>query len=282
MSTSMTPFDDTAVTSSTASGLARGHGVSVWRQIADALEDEIASGRLRSGAQLPTEAALAERFGVNRHTVRRALAALARQGIVRATQGRGTFVEPKPLTYPIGPRTRFSEIVARAGQEAWGDLMSEREIRAHPSLARRLEIPDEAPRPRAGHDPSCRRHTDLQRDDAAAPAALRGVRGRLPRARLDHARLRGFRGHRLHPAGDPDHGPDRDGRGGGGAGPRGGTRRARGGQPQRRRVRATDPGDALVLRGGPRRVPDPELRRLRPGSGDDGRPDARRGSGRRA
>ena len=147
MSTSMTPFDDAAMTSSHASGagLARGHGVSVWRQIADALEGEIASGRLRSGAQLPTEAALAEQFGVNRHTVRRALAVLARQGIVRATQGRGTFVEPKPLTYPISPRTRFSEIVARAGHEAWGELVSERETRAGPSLARRLDVAEDAP-----------------------------------------------------------------------------------------------------------------------------------------
>ncbi|HEY8566713.1 MAG TPA: phosphonate metabolism transcriptional regulator PhnF [Beijerinckiaceae bacterium] len=120
-------------------------GVAAWRQIVDALESDIAAGRLAPGAQMPTEARLAERFGVNRHTVRRALGVLASRGLVRATQGRGTFVEPKPLAYPIGPRTRFSEVVSRAGREAWGDLVASAEIPADPSVAAALNV--EAGRP---------------------------------------------------------------------------------------------------------------------------------------
>ena len=103
--------------------LSRGEGLAAWRQIADGLEADMAAGRLLPGDRLPAEAELARRFGVNRHTVRRALAVLASRGLVRATQGRGTFVEAKPLAYPIGPRTRFSEAVARTGREAWGDLI---------------------------------------------------------------------------------------------------------------------------------------------------------------
>ena len=61
---------------------------------------------LAAGAQLPAESALAARFGVNRHTVRRALGVLAEGGLVRTTQGRGSFVEQGPIAYPIGPRTR--------------------------------------------------------------------------------------------------------------------------------------------------------------------------------
>lgn len=105
-------------------GLVRGAGHAAWRQIADALAAEIAAGRHPPGGQLPTEAALAARFRVNRHTVRRALAALTEGGLVRASRGRGTFVEAAPLSYPIGPRTRFSEIVTGAGREAWGDLVA--------------------------------------------------------------------------------------------------------------------------------------------------------------
>lgn len=107
-----------------APGLVRGEGLAAWRQIADALAAEIAAGRQPAGGQLPTEAALAARFRVNRHTVRRALAALAEGGLVRASRGRGTFVEAAPLSYPIGARTRFSEIVTGAGREAWGDLIA--------------------------------------------------------------------------------------------------------------------------------------------------------------
>jgi len=48
--------------------------------------------QLREGGQLPTEVALAQQTGVSLVTVRRALAELAAQGIVRREQGRGTFV----------------------------------------------------------------------------------------------------------------------------------------------------------------------------------------------
>lgn len=85
-------------------------GVALWRRIADAIRLDIIGGKLASGDRLPTEAVLAERFSANRHTVRRALAALADEGVVGAEQGRGTFVRSaRRLSYPIGKRTRFRE-----------------------------------------------------------------------------------------------------------------------------------------------------------------------------
>jgi len=128
-----------------APGLVRGEGLTAWRQIADALTADIAGGRYVPGQQMPTEAALAARFAVNRHTVRRALAALAEGGLVRASQGRGTFVEEAPLAYPIGPRTRFSEIVTGAGREAWGDLLASATVPAGPKQAAALAIEPGAP-----------------------------------------------------------------------------------------------------------------------------------------
>ena len=78
-------------------------GVALWRQIADAIRLDIVGGKLANGDRLPTEAVLAERFSANRHTVRRALAVLAEQGVVVAEQGRGTFVRSiARLSYPIG------------------------------------------------------------------------------------------------------------------------------------------------------------------------------------
>jgi GntR family phosphonate transport system transcriptional regulator len=128
-----------------APGLVRGEGLTAWRQIADALTADIAAGHYAPGQQMPTEAALAARFAVNRHTVRRALAALAEGGLVRASQGRGTFVEEAPLAYPIGPRTRFSEIVTGAGREAWGDLLASATVPAGPEQAAALAIEPGAP-----------------------------------------------------------------------------------------------------------------------------------------
>ena len=123
-----------------APGLVRGEGLTAWRQIADALTVDIAAGHYAAGQQLPSEASLATRFAVNRHTVRRALAALAEGGLVRASQGRGTFVEEAPLAYPIGPRTRFSEIVTGAGREAWGDLLASATMQAGLKQAAALAV----------------------------------------------------------------------------------------------------------------------------------------------
>ncbi len=88
----------------------------VWRSIAITLTDDIAQGRYETGAKLPAEAQLAERFGVNRHTVRRALADMAEQGLVHARRGAGVFVAAKPTDYPVGKRIRFHQNIRRAGR----------------------------------------------------------------------------------------------------------------------------------------------------------------------
>lgn len=90
--------------------------MSIWRSIADSLRDEIARGHHPAGARLPTEATLAARFGVNRHTVRQALAALADEGLVRPRRGAGVFVLGGPVDYPLGRRVRFAHAIAVAGR----------------------------------------------------------------------------------------------------------------------------------------------------------------------
>lgn len=53
----------------------------------------IASGQLQPGDKLPTERELAEMFGGGRSTVRRALEALEKDGLIGREVGRGTFVK---------------------------------------------------------------------------------------------------------------------------------------------------------------------------------------------
>ncbi|NDV97784.1 phosphonate metabolism transcriptional regulator PhnF [Salipiger sp. PrR002] len=88
----------------------------VWQTIATTLEDEIARGHYRAGDKLPTEAELATRFAVNRHTVRHALSALAERGLTHSRRGAGVFVRAAPLDYPIGGHTRFSQNVRASGR----------------------------------------------------------------------------------------------------------------------------------------------------------------------
>ncbi|MQX37760.1 phosphonate metabolism transcriptional regulator PhnF [Roseospira navarrensis] len=89
-------------------GLMRRSGVALWRQVQLSLESQLSDGTLQPGDQLPTEAQLSARYGVNRHTVRRALAGLEERSLIRVEQGRGTFVQEPVLSYRISERTRFS------------------------------------------------------------------------------------------------------------------------------------------------------------------------------
>ncbi len=123
----------------------RGDGVAAWRQIASQVEADIAMGRLPPGTRLPVEAELAARFKVNRHTVRRALADLSARGLVRSSQGSGTFVGARPLPYPIAARTRFSEIVSKARREPGGRLLAAMESTADTRVAGALRLAEGSP-----------------------------------------------------------------------------------------------------------------------------------------
>ena len=115
-------------------------GVALWRQVADGIERGIAEGRFAAGERLPGETEIAETYRVNRHTVRRALAALAERGLVRAERGSGTYVEAPRLAYPLRSRTRFSEIVGAGGREPRGQLIAANEEPATRELARQLGL----------------------------------------------------------------------------------------------------------------------------------------------
>lgn len=88
----------------------------LWKEIAQTLEGEIARGHFPSSARLPTEAELAARFGVNRHTVRHALAALAERGLVVSRRGAGVFVTGHSTNFPLGRRVRFHQAITAQGQ----------------------------------------------------------------------------------------------------------------------------------------------------------------------
>src|SRR5512143_3508349 len=68
-----------------------------YAQLADVLRQRIARGVWRVGDRLPTLDDLVREFDVARVTVRQAVELLARDGLVLAQQGRGTFVTATPV-----------------------------------------------------------------------------------------------------------------------------------------------------------------------------------------
>jgi GntR family phosphonate transport system transcriptional regulator len=90
----------------------------LWKSIADTLSAEMAGGHYAPGDRLPTEAQLSARFGVNRHTVRHALATLAEAGLTHSRRGAGVYVTAAPTDYPLGRRVRFHQNLAASGRTA--------------------------------------------------------------------------------------------------------------------------------------------------------------------
>jgi DNA-binding LacI/PurR family transcriptional regulator len=104
----------------------------LYGQLAARIGQEINSGKYARGTRLPSEAALAERFGVSRGTIRQALGALGRRGVIETLPGRGTFVKPDSATgesvedpgkrrvgmvIPAVARMRIPELIAGAEAE---------------------------------------------------------------------------------------------------------------------------------------------------------------------
>lgn len=116
-------------------------GVALWRQISDRIRANILAGLYDGTGMVPAETALAQEFGVNRHTVRAALAALQQEGIVRAAQGRGTLITQRDkFDFPIGRRTRFTEGIGEQARDLKGILLSSLREEATPELIGRLQL----------------------------------------------------------------------------------------------------------------------------------------------
>lgn len=70
----------------------KGSSSVIYKQIYQELKNDIENGKYLSGSLIPTEAQLMEKYRVSRTTVRRAIALLKADGLVRVNQGRGAEV----------------------------------------------------------------------------------------------------------------------------------------------------------------------------------------------
>lgn len=117
-----------------------------WKIIRDRISADISAGQLEPGAQLPTESQLCQTFQAGRHSVRRAVAALAVEGKLRVEQGRGTFVQVAPLiSYHIGRRTRFRQNLLEQGIAPAGEQLADDIVPASARVAAELGLAEGSP-----------------------------------------------------------------------------------------------------------------------------------------
>jgi GntR family transcriptional regulator len=128
--------------------ITRAGGRPFYMQIADALRDEIISGRVGPGDQLPSERELQQRFQVSQKTVRGAFDQLRAEGLVVSYQGRGVFVReqtvPRRLSTDINTSTGWYHTLARQGLKPAGQTTVRQEP-ASPDAAEWLGIESGTP-----------------------------------------------------------------------------------------------------------------------------------------
>lgn len=112
--------------------------------IADDLRDRIASGRLKPGDSLPSEAHLAVQYRVSISTLRNALAVLQAEGLVEKVHGKGNFVcrPVRRITYVGGARTPDTPVMDLAPLSV---TVHTTKVRARGHLAALLKMPTGSP-----------------------------------------------------------------------------------------------------------------------------------------
>ncbi|WP_224391165.1 GntR family transcriptional regulator [Pseudonocardia sp. ICBG1293] len=109
-----------------------------YQVIYEDLSSQIASGALAPEAQLPSEADLAERYGVSRMTVRQAVRQLQDEHLLVRRRGAGTFV-----TRPSAQRRRLNRLGSFADEMGAEEHRVRTELRARETTA----VPEEAREP---------------------------------------------------------------------------------------------------------------------------------------
>lgn len=115
--------------------------VPLYHQLERALAERITAGDYGDG--LPGELELVAEFGVSRGTVRQALDRLSRRGLIVRRRGRGSFVAPIPLEYPVGRFYHFAHEMSERGIAESSRVLARSVIRTPRRLTRRLEVAPE-------------------------------------------------------------------------------------------------------------------------------------------
>jgi GntR family transcriptional regulator len=94
----------------------------LYRQLVEELRTEVAERAV--GDRIDSEPKLAQRFGVSRFTVARAIEILVEEGLIRRRQGLGSFVAPPALVRAPSYLSSFTEAVEAQGRTASNRLLN--------------------------------------------------------------------------------------------------------------------------------------------------------------
>ncbi len=116
-------------------------GIQGYRELSRHLQDQIERGVYAAGERMPTETAMSETYGMNRHTVRAALQLLENGGYINRVRGKGTFVTRRKIPYAISPSSSFTASLEKLGYSGSCRVLQARVQPAPADAARCLDLP---------------------------------------------------------------------------------------------------------------------------------------------
>ncbi len=122
----------------------RASPVPLYHQLAEQLTAAISNGTLRPGDPFENELALADRLGLSRPTVRRAIAELVGQGLLVRRRGIGTTVANQ-MVHRRAELTSLWEDLQREGRKPRTDVLSLRTDAVDERAAEALGLPADSP-----------------------------------------------------------------------------------------------------------------------------------------
>jgi GntR family transcriptional regulator len=114
--------------------------IPAYRRIRDEIFELIQRGTYRPHDRLPSETELIRRFGVSRVTIRLALGALRKDGIVQSMQGKGSFVCMPKFVQETPALLGFHEVMAGRGYKTVSRVVSSKERPASLEIAAALDL----------------------------------------------------------------------------------------------------------------------------------------------
>jgi GntR family transcriptional regulator len=108
--------------------------------VRDSLRDQIIRGALAEDDRLPSESTLGAQFGVSRVTIRLALDALRKTGLIEGRQGKGYFVRRIQAVQDLGRLQGFGETMASIGIDSRSEVVELSELPAPAELQKTLRV----------------------------------------------------------------------------------------------------------------------------------------------
>jgi GntR family transcriptional regulator len=118
--------------------------IPLYYQLAETLREQIESGALKPGSQLPSERELGEQLSISRMTVRQAITYLAQKGTLVIKPGVGTFVAEPKLTYDALHLLGFTEEMMAQGRVVSSRVLEQAIVKTPAGVALKLGLAQDA------------------------------------------------------------------------------------------------------------------------------------------